>query len=221
MTVLIPLKKAYGDNIELRYALRSMDRCFEIDRLIIVGYCPAWLQGAEVIPFNDSPNGNQKENNIYGKILTGFGLSNSFLFANDDHYITESFNIDLAYSHADLITKKEICRTSLYKKTIENTINLIGNYPYFDVHCPLMFYADLFPFNLESRGCGYCIKTVYAKAAKLSGVEHEDFKVKIKSADYSYLNSKLFFSSSEACFHDHFFDYLQSRWPEPTKFENL
>ncbi len=220
MTVFIPLKKAYDDNIELRYALRSFVACFPVTRLIVAGYCPSWLTGAEVIPFHDMQQSYAKEENIYLKILEGFKSAESFLFANDDHFISEDFNPYSNYFEGSIVDKLNSQNPrSGYQITLSSTIKMIGNGNYFDVHCPIIYEASKFPKDLFFPVWGYCVKSVYCHLNKIQGTSCEDFKIKRKYANYTGLISKLFFSSSEACFHPRFFEYLQTRWPNPSQFE--
>jgi hypothetical protein len=220
MTVFIPLKKAYDDNIELRYALRSFVYCFCVDRLIVVGYCPPWLQCAEFIPFEDLPQAVNKEENIYLKTIEAFEVAESFVFANDDHFISADFNPLCNYFDTNIIEKvKDEKPLPGYQITLSNTVKLVGHCKYFDIHCPIIYERDKFPKYLHFPPYGYCIKSVYGHLNKIAGTQADDLKLKRKYANYRGLYNKLFFSSSEGCFHPLFFEYLQNRWPEPSKFE--
>lgn len=80
-----------GDiNEELRYSLRSLEAHYpEHGRVWIVGHCPDWLTGVEVIP-----GGNASTNprsNVYQNILTACShpdVAEDVLIFNDDFFLT-------------------------------------------------------------------------------------------------------------------------------------
>ena len=92
--------KGFSDwrNNELRYSLRSLAKYGQnIRKVVVVGYCPYWLNEEEVtlLPLKDETH--NKHYNILRCIehaVTNGDLSERFLYSSDDHYYTRKTDFD-------------------------------------------------------------------------------------------------------------------------------
>lgn len=203
-----------------------MQSAFGIDKLVICGeYIPAWLTNFEIIHFADIRDPRRKEENIYNKIRAALARYPEIIFANDDHFVSDHFDPIFYFKSGTLADKmKVVNQKGYYYKTLINTAEYVfsaASTGYFDVHCPIVYVADKFPFINFSyfENWGICLKTAYCRFNLIPGVEIEDCKLRAKHKDYSGLDSKLFFSSHESVLCPAFIEYLQKRWPVKSQFE--
>jgi hypothetical protein len=190
MTILLPLGSGsrWQDN-ELRYCFRSIEKYLSgWDKIVIVGKLPTWVRDDRVIfiPVEDKITARHKERNIYIKILAGIAsghLGESFLFMNDDHFLLQPFAADkFPYHHKGPMLPKT--GSNPYRKSISNTLQLLGQTNDFDTHCPIVYNSESFikAFNgLTFPYYGYCIKTVYCKRNGIEGSFYPDRKIKDES----------------------------------------
>lgn len=175
---------------ELRYSLRSLAMYVQgIRHVYVIGQRPRWLTNAFHIPHPDPYP--CKERNIAGKILRACkesGLSQRFLFANDDHYALGPCTaqeipnwrggkmIDLA---------RRLPQASHYKQALLNTIEVLEAKNFstwnFDLHLPIVMDKEFFPlvmacYNWE-RPRGYVVKSLYANTLQVPHVGHVDLKI--------------------------------------------
>ena len=90
-----PVIKAPGDNIELRYSLRSLANV-EHGNVYIVGYKPDWIKNVIHIPFTDRrPSGSNGFKNITAKEKLTCQASDAeyIVLMNDDIYINKKTEI--------------------------------------------------------------------------------------------------------------------------------
>lgn len=226
MDIVIPLSdtsKWY--DIELKYALRSIEQYIDVWNVFIVGLCPSWLTGVIHIPYTDIPNLRQKEKNIVGKVLAACHderVSNDFIFANDDHFLLEPW-MGLHEHGGPLVPNYP----NAYNQTVKNTIDLIGQWNNFDIHCPVTFnkrqYIRIFE-GLDIPDFGYCMKTVYCAKSFGSnfGVYCDDLKLNsafnMVQLD-SILSSRRWFSMSDIAFDGDLRQWLQKRFKIRSKWE--
>lgn len=96
---IIPYIKGPDNGLELKYALRSIEKNFDHDnyRIIIIGDKPDWLCGAEHLPFSRIPE--QKHRNFADQLiklyaaLTNLDVSANFVWTYDDVYFTSKVNL--------------------------------------------------------------------------------------------------------------------------------
>ncbi|HTD94617.1 MAG TPA: hypothetical protein VK644_12415 [Chitinophagaceae bacterium] len=215
MTDLVYIVGATGalDHLELRHSIRSMQQHLTgIGQIVIVGHCPADLEGVLHIPADDETADPAK--NIYRKILKACEdprVSDHFLCASDDHFLLKDFaaeefpnfySEDL-HESADFQSKE-----NYYKKHLESTIAALEaqelptlNY---NVHCPILYYKSMFlevmpgyEWNVKH---GYLCKSLYANTLRLQGRKNKDLKFhhpKTLAAIHRWIRDKPFFSTSD------------------------
>lgn len=218
MTLVFPLVKSTDDNIELRYALRSM-QYLNPTRIIIIGYKPKWLKNVEHYNFPNTPGIWWKEKNIFNKLKFAFDFTDEFLFCNDDHFLNPGFDPFVNYYSGTIgDTLKQA--SNGYKKTIQNTIDLIGlNALNFDCHCPIYMRKEYFEKSFKDvtfAKHGYLLKSIYAKG--LEGTNYPDMKI-FGVFDPAELKRRLYFSVSDRGLTNYFKATLQNLYPLKSKYE--
>lgn len=135
----------YNNNDELKYALRSLKHAEWINNIFIVtdNQCPQWLNTdnkkinvidhKDIIPNEFLPTFNS--NTILHNIVNIPGLSEFFLYSDDDMYFAKDVNPDFFFTEEGYpicrFTKPiEKLRESQYRQMLYNAINLLEKHNY-------------------------------------------------------------------------------------------
>lgn len=223
MVVAIPLIKSTGDNIELRYSLRSLEQHYSIERLYIIGYCPAWLKKAIVIPARHNPAPDAKERNLFNKIA--MVPECEFLYSLDDTFLLPSWDYQRHYKGT--LNETYMKSTSPgYKRSVENTANVLGvSHWDYDCHDPQIIYRhrlivnfNVLPINVNSLAFGYLVKTVHSQG--LPAVFSKDVKIRNPQKSYDNVTELPYFSSSERAARDkRFIEFIKFLYPKKSSYE--
>lgn len=181
--VVYPLKQfgsRWKDN-ELRYSLRSVEMHLQNYRdIYIIGYKPDFVKGVKHIEFADDVNA-APDNNILNKLLQICkipGISEDFLFFNDDHYLLADFDAEkFPYYYCHTLTA--YCQrrgADRYGLRAQATLKYLreNNLPdkHFDIHFPILYnkkkFLEIFE-KVPKKENGYIIKSIYANS--LSGLD--------------------------------------------------
>lgn len=167
MDIVIPLgtESRWNDN-ELRFALRSIEKNLTGYRnVIIVGWCPKWVQN--VVHIKKEDRAGKKQFSIFSKTLAAFDhpeTSDSIAFWNDDHFLMDQMDLsDFRYWYDGTIDEWGQKAIGNYKGALLNTANLQGiNRFYTDIHTPIIYQRAKFR-ALEKLDWAkeYVIKTAY------------------------------------------------------------
>lgn len=188
--VVIPLGTgSIWDNNELRYCLRSIEKCLiDYRNIYIIGECPDWLRNVIHIPAADI---HTHERNIMEKIKIACkqkDISDDFLFMNDDQFLLNFVNAaKFPYYHSgsirDCIKKRH--REDEYKSAMRNTEMALNFYRhdsnYFDVHYPVLYNKNDFPTIMDKYNWQlneYVIKSLYCNTKGVTGTQAPDCKIK-------------------------------------------
>lgn len=232
--IVIPLGNGspWGNN-ELRYCLRSIVKhlaCFR--NIYIVGEKPPWIQNIIHIPFKEVSLAAVREKNICHKVKEACmqeGLSNDFLFFNDDHFLLQDVQAD-AFSFYHMGNMSDRIKASHvdnpYLKTVKNTIRLLGDQLNYDCHCPVLFNQSLY-LDINNRinwelPYGYLMKSIYCNEAKVQGQYLPDLKINQPLSEpeiCSLIEGRPFFSIGNAGLNDVMKYVLQELYPTPSKYE--
>ena len=166
----------WRDN-EIRFSLRSIERNLRnVGNVIIVGERPEFLQNVIHVQAKDIfEPGLNADGNIITKVLAACkfeGLSDNFLFINDDHLVLQDINIaDVPSLHkGDMTTFKEkYWKLNFWRGRLKRTMEILKTKGYttlhFDCHTPILFNKNKFPevvkqFDYQD-GIGYTMKSLY------------------------------------------------------------
>lgn len=235
MDVVVPLSKGstWNDN-ELRFMLRSFCKYYpQHDRIVIIGSKPDWIRNVSFIPAQDLPGIENKEFNIMSKILIACksNVSDNFVFANDDHFLTkpiESFeylySVDLRESIASRKAQDH------YWNSLTNTVKALTerkkatlNY---DIHYPIVYNKDIFQKVMRSHNWkipyGYVIKSLYSNTISVKGIQEIDLKINSSMDCFQLeevIGEKSFFSIGDKAINQHLMTFLKYLYPEKSKYE--
>lgn len=226
--IIIPLGRgSKHDNIELRYALRSVHKYLAgYGRLILVGECPEWCRPDIHIEYEDSPGIRCKERNIYEKILVGCERSSAkFLYMNDDHFLLQPILIDKFPLHYKGHLKQSLQRThSGYKYSLNNTVAVLVKNGHmqlcYDTHAPCLMdrdkFTEIMPGYNWKLPYGYVVKSLYFNTLKIVGEQYPDSKlyddniVSVKGRQYFSISDSAITDKMLLWFEQHYGD--KSRW---------
>lgn len=231
MDIVIPLGSgSKHNNLELRYAIRSIEKFFpDHSQIFIVGERPEFIHHVIHIPAYDTPESRWKEQNIFLKVMLAIDhpcLSEDFILFNDDHFLLEPFT-GTYYDH-------DLLRTSLEKRTLHesyaNTIrNTLWMYPDgldYDVHCPMKMNKDLFRAWVAHADWhlpfGFSIQSLYGNGCVSQSDFHSDCKIRLPFTSEKILkmiNHWAFFSISDDAFNDEMKLVLAELYPNKSSYE--
>jgi len=178
--LVIPLiEHTDNDYLDLRFALRGFDLYLKPDRVFLIGAKPAWVKNVEHIPAEDIMQNDQREANMFRKLLLYPG--EEFIYANDDHFLIAPWEEQYAWDVPLLSKFYSLGRGSNYQKTVANTRLIVPQGNNYDVHCPMLMHKTMLS-KLErlrwNQPYGYCLKTVYVHVSKINGVQQVDLKIR-------------------------------------------
>jgi hypothetical protein len=215
-TLFIPLcPSSTWNHNELRLALRSWEKHGPpIETVLIIGHKPDWLQDVHHIPFTDRWN---KPTNIYEKVKLAAKLYDSFIFANDDHFLLRRM-VELPY-YRSVKLKEFKGGGETFMRYVEQTRQLFPDGYYFDVHTPMVVHAHIVE-SLEYRK-DVLFKSLYCNSAQVWGEEFKDCKIKdhMRREDIErYVEGRPFLSTGEAISND-LKKWLFDQFPEKSRWE--
>lgn len=232
MDIVIPLRKSANDDIELRFALRSIEQyILERGNIFIVGYCPKWLSNIIHIPADDYPDRRFRDNNIFRKITLACDdqrVSDSFCVASDDHFLLKPFSGQPVYSTTLFYHMNNYRSTSTYRNTLLNTIRILPEGSLnFNLHCPIVYNKELFVRSVGSLNWkvahGYAINSVYCNMNNVEGFHYYDLKIKkpMRAGEITkLLNNRLFFSVDDPAMNQAMIGVLESIYPVKSQYES-
>ena len=201
-----------GDTWEAEQSVRLLRKHFKNLRNIY--FIGETIPGVIHIPYVET---DKKEINIWSKVLAATfieGLSDRFLFMNDDHFIQSDFT-DIPNYHCGEI--KEYPADDYYKTVTNRTIEVLKQKGLktlnFDCHTPIFFEKEKFQevfleFNPKLE---ITMKSCYANYWGLEGVYEPDLKVKSLMERWEIdqiLPGKFCFSTHENCITRDLRDYI-------------
>jgi len=222
MTVVYTLGKgSTWQNNELRYSIRSFVKYTAVNRIIIVGYLPDWIQNVEYIPFADGP---RKQLNIHLKTLAACQVAPEFVQAADDHFILAPTDLSKHYYSGFLREKKF---TGNYGQALFNTRLCCGpDSLYFNLHIPMRINAESYNAkvnNVDWQRKEFLIKSLYGnRIARPKEFLPGDVKLTNfmrRAAIDKYVQDKSFLSVSDAGLSTDLRRWLAERFPDKSMYE--
>ena len=234
--VVIPLGVgSKHNNMELRMALRSVERCvLDLGNIYIISdAAPDWLQTVKVIPVKDRHVRN-KDANIIDKLLAAADrpeLSQKFVFWSDDQFVLQPVALQLLPSVFNRRCRSDFNGDKIWHRRMRNTFDLLArkniHLQYnFDSHVPQLMDKELFRKVMRSVDYtvapGYCVNTLYFGLAKIPGViPQERLKATVeKSAILPKLPAdKLFIGCNDEAMLGNLPELLTEYFPEKSRCE--
>lgn len=210
-----------GENEELRYSIRSVEKYLPNHDIWVVGGKPNWYIG-NYIEVEDTGNKFQNINKCYKAIIDDERISNDFIVMNDDFFILSpknNFNYYSGYLKDKIINHVQINGISPYSRALRTAIEALKkrgikeplNY---DIHTPMTLnkakLAQVIDLSLAPR-------SVYGNIFISNGLNIEDVKIYKHTSDIN-LNGD--FISTE----DNSFRLIQEKimalFPSPSRLES-
>lgn len=229
----------HHEHIELRYSIRSLVKhLIGLNRIFIVGHCPAFLKDVIHIPVGD-PHKHNAARNIYEKILAACNderVSEDFFCISDDHILNRRYSIDsfpVYYDevyHTLPLLNARIGTKNDYKPYVESTIKALEarGFPLvnYNVHTPMIYSKTVFKtfmsdYDWNTRK-GYITKSLYANSLRLGAMQFKDCKIKSPKTATALdiiINNAQIFSTNEQSMNEPMKAKLQQMFPDPVKFE--
>lgn len=190
MTICYPLK-SQSDYSELKYSLRSIERFYRNNEVVIIGEkLPDWITNITWIKVEDITN--RKQLTIKYKILAALEYADEIYFMNDDVYLLEPPTFKYYY-HGDLISVGESGARPLLKQLQamgKPTNNFDGHYP--------LVYRKGFAKVLDNFAHDVIVKSAYCNYLGIEGELIPDNKIISKKTDVrQFIQDRNSFSSGQ------------------------
>lgn len=235
MDIVIPLSdRSIWDHNELRFALRSAEKFIpDMGKVFIIGNKPHWIKNVINIVVQDKPEEVYKEHNICNKVLAACkhnGVSNDFIFMNDDHFLLAPFTGDNYYQQSLSATLLKRASQDTYYRSLNNTLRSLQHYSLptlnFDIHCPIIYnkreFAKVVSLYDWEKSCGYVIKSLYCNTLRLLGIVDMDLKINTQLNCFqleALTMGRKFFSVGDGAVGGELATYLNYLYPKKSQFE--
>jgi hypothetical protein len=171
-----------GENEELRYSIRSVEKFFPEAEIVVVGDPPEWYRGERIyVQQNKNKYANARNNLL--TICESSIIKDSFVVMNDDFYIIDSVN-KIEYFYSGLLQEKikSYYETSPKNFYISKLVGLQKKLKSLGVRKPLDYELHV-PFAVEKDKLRIAIdhdnlwRSVYGNLFQVGGVQSRDVKV--------------------------------------------
>jgi hypothetical protein len=214
-----------GDNEELRYSLRSIEKNMPEGKVWLIGSRPIWYIG-NLIRVKDIGGKFDNIRNCIKTVANNLEISDNFILMNDDFFALKKIDtVPILHggSLKEKITRyKELRMPSKYIKLLELTYQqLIKNNIYnpidYDIHVPMTMNKKQLKDSIE---LAYFPRSAYGNFAKVGGKQILD--VKIYGTEKNILNNQNidFISTEDKSFISLKNNILKNLFPNPSKLEN-
>jgi hypothetical protein len=225
-----------GENEELRYSIRSVEKNLPHSNVWVVGGKPRWYSGKYIkVPQNRSKFQNAKAN--MQVISESKDISDDFILMNDDFFILKPVHEVKYYYSGSLSEKIEYYEethprskyTDLLKKSMKTLqLNGVSDPKDYALHVPFIMnkekLREVLRMDISWRLAYGNIHKVGGDRVKVFSANNRDVKVYMKNGsmtDFSKNSiSDTYLSSNDDSF-EHIRIMLQKLFPEPSRFEKL
>jgi hypothetical protein len=234
--ILIPLGPgSKKDNVELRYALRSIERHVTgYRRIVVVGAIPAWLRETDrVLPVQWNEASGPKAYRIAAKVSRVFDtldVTDRLAFWNDDFVTLRGYDIRTLPPYYTGVLAR--AKTNGYRALLDRTGKALSaaNLPQrnYDLHTPILYdrerFLGLTAWWERSRHCGgLVVKSVYGNHYyHETGVVTSDSKLQANWVDrIDVLAARRWvLSYGDAALQHGFGEWLRAHYPDPSPAES-
>ena len=218
MTIYLPYRPSPTD--ELKFALRSIEKYFQHDVVLITDKPPEWYKG-EVLLYPDCYPGvtGRRQFNIISKLYQV--PDEQFIMFNDDHYLLQPLET-IPHWYEGTLSQALKAAQGEYYNVINNTLKHFGDINYYDIHTPCVFTKEQIhrAFRLEWGDRDYLIKSAALNGCE--GVEMKDLKIRrqiTKEATEHLTKDRILFSTSPVGFKAGMVQFLSEIFPNKSRWE--
>jgi len=216
-----------GNNEELRYSLRSIEKNMPEGRVWVFGYRPDWYIG-DFVKVNDIGGKFENIKNCISMIVENENVSNDFILMNDDFFalkkIDKIINYHGGFLEDKIIKYKTLRMSPKYIRLLELTLkqlkqNGISKPIDYDIHVPITFNKKILK---DAINFAFFPRSSYGNLAKLEAVEISDVKIYSKNEknDWSKIADNSFVSTEDTSFISLKKNILGNMFNSPSKLEN-
>jgi hypothetical protein len=225
-----------GENEELRYSIRSVEKNLPHANIWVVGGKPKWYNGKYIqVTQNRSKFQNAKAN--MKAISKSEEISEDFVLMNDDFFILKPVKKIEYYYGGSLVEKIKYYEatyssstyTNMLKRSLETLrVSGIDNPKDYAIHVPFIMnrvkLQEILPLDISWRLAYGNIHGVGGKIVKTFGDKNKDVKVYMKNGLATSLSnnsiSDTFLSTDDNSF-EHLKPMLQKLFPEASSVEKV
>jgi hypothetical protein len=218
-----------GDNEELRYSIRSVEKNFPKGRIWVVGGRPSWYTG-NYIPVKNYSGKQQSALENLKKITESKEIKETFVLMNDDFFVVKPVKSIKVYHGGDLEDKIYLRRqltpgakypellSRTYKALKKRKVDKILDY---DIHVPMPMSKTGLKKALD---IGTQWRSTYGNLYQIGGKEMRDVKVYHSgnmlevSYDINNLTSE-YLSTDDSSFPRVWKELLRDMFPHPSSCE--
>lgn len=214
-----------GNNEELRYSLRSLEKNMPYGNVWLIGYRPEWYRG-NFIKLEDVSSKFENIKNCIKKITDIKEISEDFVLMNDDFFACNKINTIQVF-HGGLLEDKikrykELRMSSKYIRLLEITMKDLLKYGIknpldYDIHTPMPINKNKLK---ETFPLAYFPRSGYGNIADIGGSMINDVKIYSDKTKGNINTKKLpdFISTEDQSFVK-IKPMLESLFSIPSKFE--
>jgi hypothetical protein len=218
-----------GENEELRYSIRSVLHFFPDAEIWLIGGKPSWYTGNHIMVKQDLPKYANVRNNI-AALLQSDQINDSFVYMNDDFYLTSFADFETHYHRGYLDTyldqNRECCRQYVYVKLIGRAYSkikkIVKDRPLnYELHIPIKISKSALEKSSKNSDMW---RSFYGNYYKIGGVETQDCKFyewNVENTDLlEFVEARSpFLSSNDKSFEFLLNSYLLKKFPTKSKHE--
>jgi hypothetical protein len=214
-----------GENEELRYSLRSIEKNMPSGRVWVVGSRPIWYIG-NLIAVKDIGGKFDNIRNCTEIVSNNSEISDNFILMNDDFFALKKIE-NMPILHGGLLKEKinrykELRMPSKYIKLLELTYhqliqNNISNPIDYDIHVPMTMNKNQLK---DSMKLAYFPRSAYGNFAKIGGTQIQDVKIYGTGKKQLEFNQINFVSTEDKSFISLKNNLLKNLFPNASKLEN-
>lgn len=219
--IVIPYLETYHKELELSFALRSIEKYLTgYAQIFIVGDKPR-LQNIIHIPFTERC---EKEQNIFRKIKTACQderVSDDFIMWHDDHFLLKPLD-KIKYWYDGSLKELSVKARGGYRTAVLNTLEKFPDGFNYDVHAPVVFNKKTF-LELTNWTKEHILKSYYCNYTNVNDAEpFKDCKINFpisKTAIEQKIDGRLFFSTGPQAMTGEMVDVFEQLYPLKSKYE--
>jgi hypothetical protein len=219
----------HGENEELRYSIRSVEKNFPRGNVWVIGGKPSWYSG-NYIPVEQSAGKQHSAIKNLSAIVQSKEIQEEFVLMNDDFFVVKPVKEIKTYHGGSLQDKialrREITPGSRYLDLLSKTYKVLQKIGIteildYDIHVPMKISKTGLR---EALGFGTQWRSTYGNTHRVGGEKIEDVKVygSIDLSDLSYSIDNLvseYLSTDDQSFPIVWKKLLKDMFPDPSTFE--
>lgn len=218
-----------GENEELRYSIRSLEKNLPDVNVWIVGYKPKWYTG-NFIPVKDVSTKFNNIHNALSVIATHPDIADDFVLMNDDFFVLKPMS-EIPIVHGGLLSEKireyyRLSPSSHYAHLLSKANNFLVSRGIeqaldYDLHMPLPVNKQKLAETIKYR---HMPRSLYGNLQGIGGTPQNDVKAysgnsRLSERSISIDSDTMFLSTEDDSFENSHHETISKLFPTPSKYE--